>query len=119
MGNKTVLIVEDDAVSRLFYKNLFTRNKIKCDTVATEHEVYDLIDNNKYKCIILDYYLGDTNALPILNELKDREIPIIILTSASVNSLERICLLAGAKKVLNKKISNADLIKEIRAHVPL
>jgi len=102
MKKKKILIIEDDKTTRVLLK----RSLNKTDKTLEIHEAWDKssitnsINEEVYECIILDYFLPDTNAIKTMEYFKSLKIstPIIIL-SAQNNDVMAALMIKLRRKI--------------------
>jgi two-component system KDP operon response regulator KdpE len=118
MGNKKILIVDDDPDVRQgmhvrlkanHYDTFFAGDALSSMTEARKHEP-DLI--------ILDLGLPAGDGFLVMERLKAipalAVIPIIVVSARDVMANKERALKAGAKAYLQKPVDNAELLKVIR-----
>jgi two-component system KDP operon response regulator KdpE len=118
MGNKKILIVDDDPDVRQglnvrlkanHYDTFFAGDALSSMTEARKHEP-DLI--------ILDLGLPAGDGFAVMERLKSipalAVIPIIVVSARDVLANKERALKAGAKAYLQKPVDNAELLKVIR-----
>ncbi len=118
MGNKKILIVDDDPDVRQgmhvrlkanHYDTFFAGDALSGITEARKHEP-DLI--------ILDLGLPAGDGFVVMERLKANPylavIPVIVVSARDVLANKERALKAGAKAFLQKPVDNAELLKVIR-----
>jgi|SRR5580658_7894317 DNA-binding response OmpR family regulator len=118
MGNKKILIVDDDPDVRQgmhirlkanHYDTFFAIDALSGITEARKHEP-DLI--------ILDLGLPAGDGFVVMDRLKANPylavIPVIVVSARDVLANKERALKAGAKAFLQKPVDNAELLKVIR-----
>ena len=118
MGNKKILIVDDDPDVRQgmhirlkanHYDTFFAIDALSGITEARKHEP-DLI--------ILDLGLPAGDGFVVMERLKANPylavIPVIVVSARDVLANKERALKAGAKAFLQKPVDNAELLKVIR-----
>jgi DNA-binding response OmpR family regulator len=118
MGNKKILIVDDDPDVRQgmhvrlkanHYDTFFAGDALSSITEAKKHEP-DLI--------ILDLGLPAGDGFIVMERLKANPylavIPVIVVSARDVLANKERALKAGAKAFLQKPVDNAELLKVIR-----
>ena len=75
-GNKKILVVEDDVVTRKIIKDLLSPLEVNIETVNTAEEAYQELENGKFDCVILDLGLPDYSGKELLEKLKVNHIAI-------------------------------------------
>jgi DNA-binding response OmpR family regulator len=118
MGNKKILIVDDDPdvlqgmhvrLKANHYDTFFAGDALSSITEAKKHEP-DLI--------ILDLCLPAGDGFVVMERLKSNPylavIPVIVVSARDVLANKERALKAGAKAFLQKPVDNAELLKVIR-----
>jgi DNA-binding response OmpR family regulator len=118
MGNKKILIVDDDPdvlqgmhvrLKANHYDTFFAGDALSSITEAKKHEP-DLI--------ILDLGLPAGDGFVVIERLKSNPylavIPVIVVSARDVLANKERALKAGAKAFLQKPVDNAELLKVIR-----
>jgi DNA-binding response OmpR family regulator len=118
MGNKKILIVDDDPdvlqgmhvrLKANHYDTFFACDAVGSITEARKHEP-DLI--------ILDLGLPAGDGFVVMERLKDNPylavIPVIVVSARDVLANKERALKAGAKAFLQKPVDNAELLRVIR-----
>jgi DNA-binding response OmpR family regulator len=118
MGNKKILIVDDDPdvlqgmhvrLKANHYDTFFAGDALSSITEAKKHEP-DLI--------ILDLGLPAGDGFVVMERLKSNPylavIPVIVVSARDVLANKERALKAGAKAFLQKPVDNAELLKVIR-----
>jgi DNA-binding response OmpR family regulator len=118
MGNKRILIVDDDPdvlqgmhvrLKANHYDTFFAGDALSSITEAKKHEP-DLI--------ILDLGLPAGDGFVVMERLKANPylavIPVIVVSARDVLANKERALEAGAKAFLQKPVDNAELLKVIR-----
>ena len=65
-----VLVVDDNSMNLLVFKNLLKKTKMKIDTAINGDEGIILTQGTKYDLIFLDHMMPDKNGIEILQELR-------------------------------------------------
>ena len=118
MGNKKILIVDDDPDVRNgmhvrlkanHYDTFFAGDALSSMTEVRKHEP-DLI--------ILDLGLPAGDGFVVMERLKSipahAAIPVIVVSARDVRANKERAIKAGAKAYLQKPVDNAELLKVIR-----
>ncbi len=112
-----LLIVEDDKLTAKQLFQLLKSEKYDCDVADGYFKAKELVDQNSYSLILLDWNLGDGDGLVFLKELRDLEIktPVLML-SANSEINDRVAVLdSGADDYLCKPYSSVELLARMRA----
>lgn len=113
---KTILIVEDDPVSRKIYRRQlesFPNDEWRVVECALGEEGLKLCSETLFDCIVLDYHLPDLDGLEFLKLFSHKNkqaAPVIMLTSERESGLGARALRAGAQDFLIKGTFNKELL---------
>jgi len=118
-SDKRVLLVDDNEINNKIATNTLKNYNVMIDTTLSGKECLELVKNNKYDLIFLDYMMPEMDGIETLNNLKKIDgfnIPVVVLTAdAGEGSRERF-LNAGfddyISKPINKRILN-DIIDRL------
>ena len=105
-GEGYVLIVEDDGATREFLRDFLTKHGFSARAVVTVSEARRLISLSPPDVIVLDLILPGESGMQMLSELRnddrDRDIPVVILTSKDLTRSEQHFLRQNATSVVRK-----------------
>ena len=90
-GNKKILVVEDDVVTRKIIKDLLSPLDVKIETVNLAGDAYKKLENENFDCVILDLGLPDYSGKELLEKLKQNQITIpnvIVYTGKEISKEE-------------------------------
>ena len=113
-----VLVVDDNSMNLLVFKNLLKKTKMKIDTAINGDEGIILTQGTKYDVIFLDHMMPDKNGIEILQELRaQNENPnchtiTICLTANAISGAKEKYIAAGFDNYLTKPI-NPDKLEEM------
>jgi CheY-like chemotaxis protein len=113
-STRSILIVEDDNISRTLFRELLKASGAKLSFVKSGAEAYDFINTNPLPDLILmDIRLPDENGLEVTrNILREHPNVIVVAQTAFANSnMEDECLNIGMKGFLTKPIQRSSLYK--------
>lgn len=103
---RTLLIIEDDAVTRKSIENLMTDDSIRIVSVGSAESALQLLENEAFDCIILDLGLVDMSGFEFLDIIKNQEkfhdIPVVVYTSKELNKDEDLKLQQYAESIIMK-----------------
>jgi HAMP domain-containing protein/signal transduction histidine kinase/CheY-like chemotaxis protein len=114
---KRVLIVEDNELdSSQIAKILDNGELLNIEIESSGMQALELIRDNSYDCIIVDYMLPDIGGLEFVTEIntinKEHLTPIIIYSAKDFSPSERLKLKQYANKVLLKNVNTLDVLLE-------
>jgi signal transduction histidine kinase/CheY-like chemotaxis protein/HAMP domain-containing protein len=115
--NKKLLIVEDNELdSSQVAKILNNGDLIDIEIVDSGLKALELIKENDYDCIIVDYMLPDIGGLEMVTDInsmkKTQMTPIVIYSAKDFSSKERTQLKQYANRILLKDVTSLDLLLE-------
>ena len=96
---------------------LLKSEKYGCDVAYGYEEAKELLDENSYSLILLDWNLGDGDGLTLLQEQREMSVktPVLML-SANSEIDDRVAVLdSGGDDYLCKPYSNVELLARMRA----
>jgi DNA-binding response OmpR family regulator len=120
----TLLLVEDDPVTREFLADNLTADGFAVATASEPGEALRAIELRRPDLVLLDLALGGTNGLAVLDRVRsldgaasriDPEVPVIVV-SARAGEVDRVRGFArGADDYVVKPFSYAELVARVRA----
>lgn len=121
-----VLIVDDEALMGLLYQKHIENAGYSFANAKSAEEGLALVTKEKPALIVLDVILPTTDGLAALRTLKGspatKDIPVIVITSATVNehyATLKEATACGAATFLTKPFGPDKLVAEIKRLVPL
>lgn len=104
---KTILCVDDDAIARLIIQKFIKHaGNYKSVEAKNGQDCLDFVSQNKVDLIILDYNLGDISGYDVCKLIPSRsknpEVPIIISSVLSSDTIRRKCVCDNLLKVVQK-----------------
>jgi CheY-like chemotaxis protein/two-component sensor histidine kinase len=114
---KQVLLIEDNELdSSQVKKVLDNGDLINIEIVDTGRKALELISQNTYDCIIVDYMLPDIAGLDLVTEIstlsKIQMTPVLIYSAKDFLPKERNQLKQYANRILLKDVNSLDLLLE-------
>jgi len=101
-----VLVVEDDGATREFLRDFLSKHGLNTRAVTTVPEARRLLSLSPPDLIVLDLILPGESGMQMLSELRsdgrDRDIPVLILTSKDLTLSEQTFLRHNANSVVRK-----------------
>jgi CheY-like chemotaxis protein len=121
MGNKAVLIVEDDLINQTTIKR-FIGNRYSTLVTDSSDDVLEKLNKNKVDIILMDISIkGKRNGLELTKELKASKefshIPIIAVTAHAFDEDKQNALEAGCDSYLAKPFTKEALLEMIAVYV--
>ncbi|HRO42440.1 MAG TPA: HAMP domain-containing protein [Flavipsychrobacter sp.] len=114
---KNLLIVEDNEIdSSQIAKVLDNGELINISVASTGKEGIQLIKENEYDCVILDYMLPDVTGLNFITEIHNNKktpmMPVLIYSARDFSQKEKMQLKQYANRVLLKNVNNLEMLLE-------
>jgi len=120
MSKKTILIVDDDAISRVIIQG-FLRNEANyiVKSVESAHDCLDFIKNNDVDLIISDVEMDDLDGIEmsrILSSKKETsEVPVILISiKDQLEVIKRSSIYNNVKKVEQKPYCRNLLLSDLK-----
>ncbi|MFL5788276.1 MAG: HAMP domain-containing protein [Flavisolibacter sp.] len=114
---KRLLIVEDNELdSSQIAKVLENGDQIQIEVASTGKQALELIRNNVYDCITVDYMLPDIPGLEFVQEInainKLQMTPVLIYSAKDFSPKEKTQLKQYANRILLKDVNSLELLLE-------
>jgi CheY-like chemotaxis protein len=115
--HKTVLIVEDDPYSQLYFTKLLS-GMYETAVATSAREAWDLLHSRPFDFILMDISLkGDEDGLSLTRRLRTEEafekMPILAVTAYAFPDDRRRAIEAGCTDYLPKPVSSSDLHRKL------
>lgn len=111
-----VLIVEDDADTRLLLTRFLTENGLRATGARDGREMWDVLKQVPVDLVLLDVMLPGTSGLDLCRTLRERSDVAIIMVTARGSETDRVLGLEfGADDYVAKPFSRPELLARIRA----
>ena len=113
----SILVAEDDDVSRLYLTTLLKRENWRIDEAADGLEALELFEQNSYHVILMDVSMPGVDGIQAAQKIRERdsEIPILAITAHGEQELQNEFRRAGMTDVLLKPIHDEYLIRTIKS----
>lgn len=117
MGNKRILLVEDDPNFGTVLKDYLTLNEYSVTHAKDGIEGLIMFKNAEYDLCILDVMMPRKDGFSLAEDIRttDKEMPIIFLTAKSLKEDVLRGYQAGADDYLNKPFDSEVLLHKIKA----
>lgn len=122
--NVQILMIDDNEMNLLVFKNLLKQTKMKIDTAINGEEGLLLTQNNKYDIIFLDHMMPNKDGIETLKELKSQKknpnhnTTAVCLTANAVSGAKEKYIAAGFDDYLTKPINPEKLEEMLLEHLP-
>jgi CheY-like chemotaxis protein len=119
-----ILIVDDDAVVLLLYKNVLTKSGYELATATDAATGIALMASEKPDLVFMDVMMPGMDGMAALRELRNSGTaycPVVVITGKNVREYEATrheAKFVGAAGFLTKPFSPAQLMAEVRRHLP-
>ena len=112
-----ILMAEDDAPLAEFLHQRLQQEQFAVQVVSNGKEAQQLASDQSYDLVILDLSLPGVNGLEVLREIRSKkpDLPVLIVTGASMVEERVRGLDAGADDYLAKPFAFAELAARVRA----
>ena len=113
----SVLVAEDDYVSRLYLTTLLRRQNWHIDEACDGLEALELFEKNSYQLILMDVSMPGVDGIQAAQEIrsKNKDIPILAITAHGESELQEDFIQAGMSGVLRKPIHDEFLLSKIKS----
>ncbi len=119
--NKHILVVEDNELDSSQIAKIHQDDMLNVTIASTGIEALELIRQEDYDCIILDYTLPDISGQDIIHEvskLKNRLTPVIVYSARDFNKSELNNVNLNSSSVLLKGVNSIErLLEETISHL--
>jgi len=117
----TILIIEDDDSSRIYFKKVLEEVNLKILEAAEGREGVRLFSENPdISAVLLDIQLPGDSGFDIIKVLKKIRpgVPILAQTAFAMAGDEERCLAAGFDDYIAKPVKKEDLIRKLQRFIP-
>ncbi len=111
---KKILLIDDSNWWLKRIKIMLEGFNYEVDTVSSVNEGISKAKEKRFDCIVTDLLLPDGNGFDVLKELKDSEIPIIVLTADFQQETIDKCKNLGAFDVIQKELVKKYLVNSVK-----
>jgi HAMP domain-containing protein/signal transduction histidine kinase/CheY-like chemotaxis protein len=114
---RNILIVEDnESDASQMAKILENYDLVNIETANSGNQALQLIKDNVYDCIIVDYMLPDISGMELITDIsaimKEQMTPILIYSAKDFSARENSKLKQYANKIILKGVNSLDLLLE-------
>lgn len=119
-----ILVVDDNEMNLMVFKNLLARTKIRIDLANDGAEALEMAQEKKYDMIFLDHMMPGLDGIETLHELRRRtgapneKTPAVCLTANAVSGAREKYLAEGFHDYLTKPIISSMLEELLMEHLP-
>jgi PAS domain S-box-containing protein len=121
VSDGSILVVDDDAVSRHVLGQTLSGAGLRCITVASGGEALAWLERSTPAVVLLDLVMPDPDGYAVLRHIRARahlaEVPVVVLTALdSDDEIQRV-FSSGADDYVHKPFRQAELIARIRGQM--
>ncbi|MBO6215042.1 MAG: EAL domain-containing protein, partial [Lachnospiraceae bacterium] len=119
-----ILVVDDTAVNLTVIKGLLKQTLLGIDTASGGAEALELIAENEYDLILLDYRMSNMDGTETLHRIredkshKNQDTPVIVLTANALSGAKEKFIEEGFDDYLSKPVSGEKLEATLRRYLP-
>jgi PAS domain S-box-containing protein len=116
----TLLVVEDDAISRVLASKVLTNSGHKVVTAANGVEALWLIEQRPFDLVLMDVQMPQMDGLEATAKIRQREarmgghVPIVAMTAHAMKGDRERCLTAGMDDYVSKPLDVTQLAAIVR-----
>jgi CheY-like chemotaxis protein len=109
---KRLLVIEDNAAEQLGITTLLEHDDIEIVTAGTGAEGLDLLNEQRFDCVVLDLRLPDMSGFEVLDALRSddslSEIPVVVFTGRELSADEDAQLHTMARSIVVKGVESPE-----------
>ena len=119
-----ILVVDDNPMNLLVFKNLIKQTLIDTDTADSGDESLTMMRDRKYDVIFMDHMMPHKDGIATLHEMKqdadnpNLNTPVICLTANAISGVRDEYISAGFDDYLTKPINPASLEDMLLKYIP-
>ncbi len=112
----TVLIVDDDPAVRAALKFALEMEGFEVQLYDGPRTLLAAADLPKRACLVVDYRMPEIDGIELVDRLRSRNVmlPVILISGRVSNQLRNLAQQSGLTRVLEKPLSDAALVENIR-----
>ncbi|MDR1727264.1 MAG: sigma-54 dependent transcriptional regulator [Acidobacteriota bacterium] len=116
MGDKRILIVDDEEILRDVLSDLLESEAYQADAVSTGADALDRMRERQYAVVLLDLMLPDIDGLEVLDEMRKLEQPPTAIMLTAYASLDKAVSATklGAFNFIAKPFKNEELLLAVK-----
>jgi PAS domain S-box-containing protein len=111
-----ILVVDDDPIVRLALSEVLTSTGYLCDQASTAAEALDLLNKNKYSCVLTDLVMPGKNGLDLLRDVTDNFPDIVVVLISGQNDVENVrkAMRNGAYDYVVKPLTISEILSTVQ-----
>jgi len=123
MKSLSILLIDDDVIERMKFKQVCKKIKFKCSIIEAENgnEALDYLNNeqNSFHIIISDLQMPKMNGLELLKKIRIskrfKNIPMIIMSNSQEDHHLKECYKYGISGYFTKPSNFTEYTKKVKA----
>ncbi len=120
--NSSVLVVDDDAATRLHIRSLLEKQGMRVHVAANGEQALDLLSRTGLDCILMDVQMPVLDGVETTKKIrlwpdKSRDIPVIALTAYAMRGDREKLLQAGMDDYLAKPVDKEKLMETLQRNL--
>ena len=123
--SRRILVVEDDAVNRLYIQALLARLGQQCDLAENGLEALQALEEQDYDLVLMDCRMPVMDGFEAVARIRDpaskvrnHRIPVVALTANAMTGDREVCLAAGMDDYLSKPFELQQLAEILDRTLP-
>jgi len=120
LKNNTILVVEDEELNILYFKELFKNAEINSLFAKDAKEAIQLVNSNpKIDMVLMDIKLPGEDGYKATKKIKKirNKLPVVAQTAYAYSEDRLKCLMAGCDDYIAKPINTDELFKLMKKHL--
>jgi signal transduction histidine kinase/CheY-like chemotaxis protein/HAMP domain-containing protein len=113
---KSLLVVEDDPIQQQYITDLMAPMNTRTTAVSTGDEALELVQRQKFDCVVLDLGLPGTSGWKVIEELQSSKVlgstPLLVYTGRTLTRREELKLGKAAKSIVIKDARSPERLKQ-------
>src|SRR6266851_1486905 len=115
-ASRTLLVVEDDPVQRQYIADLMAAANTRTVSVGSGDEALDMLQTEKFDCVVLDLGLPGMSGWRVIEELKSKQslgsTPLLVYTAKDLTHGEELRLGKVARSIVIKDARSPERLKQ-------
>ena len=116
--NQTILVVDDDQMTRRILQLFFNRHKYEVVEAENGQEALEIIEEKCPNLVIVDVLMPGMDGFDTVRQIRSKldcaKLPVLFLTTKADSESEYEGLEAGAQRFLGKPVNLDELAKIIK-----
>lgn len=123
LDGASVLLAEDEPISRILIETLLEQAGLQIDAVEDGKQAVEKALSGKYQAVLMDVQMPVMDGLEATREIRDHErlngghLPVIALTAHAMHGDREKCLQAGMDDYLTKPLGKTELFDTLTRYL--